>query len=224
MRPLRNKLYSAYDVLYIHADMAWSTLRSRLSLAFQGCSCGGDFRSTGRIRIKARTAGDIVIGNHVRLLAGWRSNRIGLTGPVILHTWEGGRIEIGDHTGASAAVISSRSGVKIGRHVNIGGNVRIFDHDFHALDAEVRRGPRGCDDCATRPITIGDDVFIGAQSIILKGVTIGDRAVIGAGSVVTKDVPADCIAAGNPAGVVKRQRTEDGQRRTDSEGTVGIAD
>ncbi|MBJ7286119.1 MAG: acyltransferase, partial [Akkermansiaceae bacterium] len=162
--------------------MAWSTLRTRLSLAFQGCLCGGDFCSTGMIRIKARASGDIVIGRHVRLLAGWRSNRVGICGPVILHTWEGGRIEIGDFTGASAVVISSRSGVKIGKYCNIGGNVRIFDHAFHALDAEVRRGPRGCDDCATKPITIGDDVFIGTQSIILKGVTIGDRAVIGAGS------------------------------------------
>lgn len=209
MRGIFNKLYSAYDVLLIHANMAWSTLRTWISCRLQGCKLGSDFRSTGQIRIKARAAGDIIIGDHVRLLAGWRSNRVGLSGPVILHTWEGGRIEIGDHTGASAVVISSRSGVKIGKHCNIGGNVRIFDHDFHALDAEVRRGPRGCDDCATRPILIGDDVFIGAQSIILKGVTIGDRAVIGAGSVVTKDVPADSIAAGNPAGVVRR-KTEDG--------------
>ena len=204
MRSLYNKAYSVYDVLCIYTGMAWSTLRTQLSLKLQGCLCGGDFRSTGMIRIKARTAGDIVIGRHVRLLAGWRSNRVGLCGPVILHTWEDGRIEIGDFTGASAVVISSRSGVKIGTYCNIGGNVRIFDHDFHALDADVRRGPRGCDDCATKPINIGDDVFIGAQSIILKGVTIGDRAVIGAGSVVTKDVPADCIAAGNPARVIKR--------------------
>jgi acetyltransferase-like isoleucine patch superfamily enzyme len=204
MRSLYNKAYSAYDVLCIYTGMAWSTLRTLLSLKLQGCLCGGDFRSTGTIRIKARTAGDIILGNHVRLLAGWRSNRVGICGPVILHTWEGGRIEIGDFTGASAVVISSRSGVKIGKYCNIGGNVRIFDHDFHALDADVRRGPRGCDDCATKPINIGDDVFIGAQSIILKGVTIGDRAVIGAGSVVTKDVPADCIAAGNPARVIKR--------------------
>lgn len=204
MRTLFNKLYSAYDVLLIQANMAWSTLHTRLSLAFQGCLCGEDFRSTGAVRIKARAAGDIIIGDHVRLLAGWRSNRVGLSNPVILHTWEGGQIEIGDHTGASAVIISSRSGVKIGKHCNIGGNVRIFDHDFHALDAEVRRGPRGCDDCATKPITIGDDVFIGAQSIILKGVIIGDRAIIGAGSVVPKDIPADCIAAGNPAVIVKR--------------------
>lgn len=204
MRTLFNKAYSAYDVLCIHANMAWSTLRAVLSCRLQGCKLGRDFRSTGAIRIKARAAGSIMIGNHVRLLAHWRSNRVGLCGPVILHTWEGGRIEIDDHTGASAVVISSRSGVKIGKHCNIGGNVRIFDHDFHALNAEVRRGPSGCDDCATKPITIGNDVFIGAQSIILKGVTIGDRAVIGAGSVVTKDVPSDCIAAGKPAVIVKR--------------------
>ena len=206
-RTFCNKLYSAYDVLCIHADMTWSTLRTRLSLRFQGCRCGGGFRSTGTIRVKARATDSILIGENVCLLAGWRSNRLGLSGPVILHTWEGGRIEIGDHTGASAVVISSRSGVRIGRHCNIGGNVRIFDHDFHALDPEIRRGPRGCDECATKPISIGDDVFIGAQSIILKGVSIGDRAIIGAGSVVTKDVPADCIAAGNPAAIIKRLDT-----------------
>jgi acetyltransferase-like isoleucine patch superfamily enzyme len=207
-RTILNKAYSAYDVLCIHAGMTWSSLRTRLSMGFQGCACGPGFKSTGAVRIKARAAGSIVIGSGVRLLAGWRSNRVGLSGPVILHTWEGGFIEIGDHTGASAVVISSRSGVRIGKYVNIGGNVRIFDHDFHVLDAELRRGPLGCDDCATRPVVIGDDVFIGAQSIILKGVTIGDRAVIGAGSVVTRDIPADCIAAGNPAQVVRRLNLE----------------
>jgi acetyltransferase-like isoleucine patch superfamily enzyme len=208
MRTVFNKLYSAYDVFCIHANMAWSTLRARFSCCLQGCKLGKDFRTSGAIRIKARAAGSIVIGDHVRLLAHWRSNRVGLSGPVILHTWEGGKIEIGDYTGTSAVVISSRSGVKIGQYGNIGGNVRIFDHDFHALDWEVRRGPRGCDDCATKPIVIGDDVFIGANSIILKGVTIGDRAVIGAGSVVTWDVPADCIAAGNPAKIIRYVGTE----------------
>ena len=208
VRTFYNRIYSAYDVAWIHLGMVASTLRTRVSCWLQGCRAGIDFRTTGQIRIKARSTGDIIIGDHVRLLAGWRSNRVGLSSPVILHTWEGGRIEIGDFTGASAVVISSRSSVKIGKHCNIGGNVRIFDHDFHALDADVRRGPRGCDDCATKPIIIGDDVFIGAQSIILKGVTIGDRAVIGAGSVVTKDVPADSIAAGNPALIVKKQKIE----------------
>lgn len=144
------------------------------------------------------------MGKNVCLLADWRSNRVGLCGPVILQTWPGGKIQIGDNTGASSVVISSRSGVVIGDYVNIGGNVRIFDHDFHALNATVRRSERGCDDCATKPVTIGNDVFIGTQSIILKGVTIGDRAVIGAGAVVSKDIPADCIAVGNPAVVIRK--------------------
>lgn len=199
-----NKLYSVYDVLCIRADMFRSTLRARLSLYMQGCTLGANFRSTGQVRIKARAAGSIVLGKNVSLLAYWRSNRVGLSSPIILHTWEGGSIQIGDHSGASSVVISSRSGVKIGKHCSIGGNVRIFDHDFHSLDAEVRRSPRDAAECATRPIVIGDDVFIGTNSIILKGVTIGDRAIIGAGSVVTKDVPADAIAAGNPATVIRR--------------------
>jgi acetyltransferase-like isoleucine patch superfamily enzyme len=205
MRTLFNRAYSAYDVLCIHADMAWSTLRAVLSCKLQGCKLGRGFRTTGAIRVKARAAGSIVIGEHVRLLAGWRSNRVGLCGPVILHTLENGKIEIGDHTGASAIVISSRSGVKIGRYCNLGGNVRIFDHDFHSLDAEVRRGLRPESACGTKPVLIGDDVFVGAQSIILKGVTIGNRAVIGAGSVVSKNIPEDCVAAGAPAVIVRQK-------------------
>ena len=54
------------------------------------------------------------------------------------------------------------------------------------------------------PVTIGNNVWIGAGVNILPGVTIGDNAVIAAGSVVTKDVPSDCVVAGNPAVVKKR--------------------
>lgn len=203
--------YSAYDIACIRANMLWSTLRTRVCLALQACRAGKGFRSTGFIRIKARSAGSITLGEHVTLLAHWRSNRVGMNGPVILHTWEGGTISIGDHTGMSATAISSRAGVTIGRHCNIGGNVRIFDHDFHALDAEVRRGPRGCEDCARKPVSIGDDVFIGANSILLKGTRIGDRSIIGAGSVVSGIIPPDCVAAGNPAIVVRKLKEDNEQ-------------
>ena len=54
------------------------------------------------------------------------------------------------------------------------------------------------------PITIEDDVWIGAQCVILKGVTIGARSIIGAGSVVTKSISPDCIAAGNPCKIIKK--------------------
>lgn len=62
-----------------------------------------------------------------------------------------------------------------------------------------------------KPVTIGDDVWIGGSAVICPGVTIGDGAVIGAGSVVTKDIPANVVAAGNPCRVL-RPITEDDRR------------
>jgi acetyltransferase-like isoleucine patch superfamily enzyme len=57
------------------------------------------------------------------------------------------------------------------------------------------------------PVKIGDDVFIGANALILKGVTIGDRAIVGAGSVVARDAPEDEVWAGNPACMVRKNRS-----------------
>lgn len=79
-----------------------------------------------------------------------------------------------------------------------------MDTDAHSLNYVDRRdGDVDMSNRVDRPIVIEDDVLIGAYTIVLKGVTIGARSVIGAGSVVTKDIPADCVAAGNPAKVIK---------------------
>ena len=99
----------------------------------------------------------------------------------------------------------------MGRNVQIGGNVRIFDHDYHALDPEVRRSGEDYWNVKTRPVVIGDDVFVGTNSIILKGVIIGDRSIVGAGSVVSCNIPADEIWAGNPARFVKKGISGRGQ-------------
>lgn len=93
----------------------------------------------------------------------------------------------------------------IGNNVNIGGNVLLIDTDCHPIDYELRRvSTKGT---KFAPIVVEDDVWIGAQSIILKGVTIGARSVIAAGSVVTKSVPANCIAGGNPCRVIREITT-----------------
>lgn len=113
-------------------------------------------------------------------------------------------LEIGDDT-----FVGHHCGINVGRAVRIGKNcllatgVMIYDQDGHPLDAVRRRAgePTPQEDIA--PVTLGDDVWVGAGAVILKGVTVGDRAVIAARSVVTKDVPADAVAAGNPARVVK---------------------
>lgn len=93
----------------------------------------------------------------------------------------------------------------IGKYVNIGAGTLIIDSNYHSLDWSVRRN-RSLDkkSALTAPVIIEDDVFIGARCIICKGVTIGARSIIAAGSVVVKDIPADCIAGGNPCAVIKR--------------------
>lgn len=91
--------------------------------------------------------------------------------------------------------------IAIGDRVTIGANCTIVDTDFHPLDPLARRWRPA--EAHTAPVTIEDDVFIGMNCLILRGVTIGRNSVVGAGSVVTSDVPADVIAAGNPARVIR---------------------
>lgn len=105
------------------------------------------------------------------------------------------KIEIGDNVGISGGIIACFKNIKIGDNVKIGGNCSIFDGDFHLDD------PRAG---IPKPIIIGNNVWIGYSTIILKGVHIGENTVIGAGSVVTKDIPANCVAAGSPCRVIKQ--------------------
>ena len=88
--------------------------------------------------------------------------------------------------------------ITIGNNVFIAPNVSIITEE-HAMDAKQRA--QGLE--YTHPVHIGDNVWICTGAIILPGVTIGENSVIGAGSVVTKDVPANCLAAGNPCKVIR---------------------
>lgn len=170
---------------------------------------GAGFMTFGHCSFKARTEGSIRIGKGVRLQSSWRSNRVGLTGPVLLQTIGSGMIDIGDHSGGSSVVISSRSEVRIGKRVLLGGNARVYDHDFHALDPSARELPpdQEAKHIRTEPIHIGDDVFVGANAIILKGGQIGSGSVVAAGAVVFRgDYPANSMLIGNPAVVRGRGR------------------
>lgn len=111
-------------------------------------------------------------------------------------------IKIGDNVGMSSPVLWSHERITIGNYVKLGGNCILMDTDSHNLNYMIRRG-QYTDWGKSAPIMIEDDVFIGMNCIILKGVTIGARSIIAAGSVVTKSIPADCIAGGNPAKVIR---------------------
>lgn len=88
--------------------------------------------------------------------------------------------------------------ITIGADCQIGPNVQLLT-PTHPVEPQPRRDKLE----AAKPITIGDNVWLGGGAIVLPGVTIGDNSVIGAGAVVTKDVPANSVAVGNPARVVR---------------------
>ncbi len=125
-----------------------------------------------------------------------------------LHCDYGFNIEIGERFYANVnLVILDGAKVRIGNDVFIAPNVGIYTAG-HPLDAERRN--QGLE--YAHPVTIGDNVWIGAGVNILPGVSIGANSVIGAGAVVVRDIPAGVLAAGNPARVIRPISDDDRQR------------
>jgi len=125
-----------------------------------------------------------------------------------------GHCKIGDYTLLNGALVMAEESIEIGSYCLISWNVGIADSDFHPLEPALRRidamaispysNPRPeRPEISTKPVKIGDNVWIGMNAVILKGVTIGDNSVVAAGSVVSKSIPANVVVAGNPAVIVK---------------------
>ncbi len=120
-----------------------------------------------------------------------------------------GSVEVGDDCILVGAVFMCAESIRIGRRVVVSYYVTIADSDFHPRDPELRKqdalanAPEGDRSLrpavVTKPVLIGDDVWIGIGAIVLKGVHIGRGARIGAGAVVTRDVAAGATVLGNPA-------------------------
>lgn len=112
-----------------------------------------------------------------------------------------GRIDVGDRTvfGHHCTVAADES-VEIGENCLIAEMVSIRDHNHDFSSEVVSIIDQGR---STAPIRIGDNVWVGAKATITKGVTIGANSVVGAHAVVTRDLPADCVAVGIPARVVR---------------------
>lgn len=142
---------------------------------------------TGRTSMYIREGGELNIYGY---------NNIGRGS--LIWILEGGKINLkGNSFTAGNSMIISKESVTIGKDCAIAWGVTICDHDFHKLYLN------GVQQIETAPIIIGNNVWIGMNSTILKGVTIGDGAVIAAHSVVTRDVPARSLVGGNPAKVIK---------------------
>ena len=107
-------------------------------------------------------------------------------------------IRLGDYCLVSPGTrISAAESISIGHGCMFAANCYISDSDWHGVYNRTR--PFRC----TKPITLADNVWLGERVIVCKGVSIGENSVIGAGSVVTRDIPANVVAAGNPAKVIK---------------------
>ena len=187
---------------------------NRLLFRYKRINYGHHLQIYNKVYITGRRS-RITIGDYFHLTSGDGINPICRNIRACIHLGSPKAIiTIGNHVGMSSPCIWIQNKLAIGNHVNIGGNCIILDTDTHQIDYLARRGQKAVDQknptttVQSAPVTIEDDVWIGANCIILKGVPIGARSVIGAGSVVTKSIPADCIAAGNPCKVVKEMKSE----------------
>jgi len=156
----------------------------------------------GKPIISVHKNSDIKIGNRVVLCSTSKDTALGINHPVILRTLnKKASIIVGDDTGISGATICSASKITIGKGCLLGANVSIIDTDFHPIKSLERRYDNK--NIQSLPIEIGDNVFLGYNTVILKGVKIGKNSVIGANSVVVSNIPDNSIAVGNPAKVIK---------------------
>lgn len=143
----------------------------------------------------------------LRELLGSMGENLQITAPFYVDY--GAFIHIGENTEINMnCVFLDCNHITIGRNVLIAPGVHIYTvfHPVKAAERFPQRSAHADFDFAiglTRPVTIGDNVWIGGSSVILPGVEIGDNTTIGAGSVVTKSIPPNVLAVGNPCRVVR---------------------
>lgn len=135
----------------------------------------------------------------------------------ILRNERGGRLALGERIYVGDNVLlSAAASLTIGDGTLIAHGAQIFDNDSHPVDVSERdshfRGILGDKSgkpwhIGRAPVRIGKMAWVGLNSIVMKGVTVGDQSIIAAGSIVTSDVPANTVAGGNPATVVKHLNT-----------------
>lgn len=178
----------------------WFRMMFRLdgsaSLRYLKCGTGLYFDVPVKV---AAGKGILEIGDDVRF--GWFNSPMLGNGSILLQPRSPKSvILIGESTIFSNNItIVAMGEIRVGKRCLIGDLTTVIDCDFHNLDPSLRM----TGEATISPVTIGDNVWLGSRVQILRGVTIGDNTVIGTGSVVTHDIPANSVAAGVPARVIR---------------------
>jgi maltose O-acetyltransferase len=174
-------------------DRLWSDGRAALAARWY-------LRRADRVGARVRVRGRPVIKNWGRMEVGARVQLVSTIATLELVAMKDATLQIGERTLVNyGCSIAAAERVTIGAECLIGTHAIIIDNDFHRLEPERR-----LETPESKPITIEDNVWIGARVIVLPGVVIGEGACIAAGSVVNADVPPRTLAAGVPARVIKQ--------------------
>lgn len=183
---------------------------NRFKFRYLGVKLGNRSIITNSVFLKLQRGATCQIGDDFVAFSGNNLTPICSNVKMSIDVYANASLVIGNGCGISSGTIWATASITIGNYVNIGGNCIIIDGDMHNIDWQARRMDRQQQTSFKRKaIVIEDDVWIGANVVILKGVHIGEKAVIGAGSVVTQDIPAGCVAAGNPCHVIRRIEDHD---------------
>jgi acetyltransferase-like isoleucine patch superfamily enzyme len=163
-----------------------------------------DAKIWGRFYVLMHTPfeSQIRLGKNLHMVSDFRRSGIALFSPCKFTTTAKGAIVIGDGVQLNGVAISSRKRIEVGDGTLIAPNCIIVDSDFHAVWPPENRGHSDPSD-QDEEVVIGKNVWLGLNVTVLKGARIGDNSVIAAGSVVVGEIPANVVAAGVPARVVK---------------------
>jgi acetyltransferase-like isoleucine patch superfamily enzyme len=204
MIALRRMLARVYISVWLFRARA---LIGTCSLAFYKAiypdfSVGCGARVWGWFQVMVHPGSRIIIGDALHMVSSSDRSAITLFSRCSLTALAGGQIRLGHHVGLNGTTITSKKRIEIGDGTIIAPNVIIVDSDFHShWPPESRFSPSTGE--SDREVIIGRNVWIGMNSVILKGSHIGDNSIIGAGSLVTGAIPANVIAVGNPAKVLR---------------------
>jgi acetyltransferase-like isoleucine patch superfamily enzyme len=194
----RGLLFHSLRKLFINVRLVLSLIIVILISLLKNIKIGSGNRFYGIPIFQRFPQSKIIIGKDCTFRSD-TTNLIGKNKKCILVTTSNSAIlEIGNNTGLNGSVVHCADNIHIGNDVLIGFNVLIDDSDHHAIDPIVRHYGKA----ATKPITIEDNVWLGANVTILKGTRIGKNSVIGANSLVLSDIPPNTLALGNPCRVI----------------------